>query len=172
MNGQPDNKKTIAVIAAAVLIVLIAGIAAYREGLFQKKTSPSGETSAVGAPETYSSEVPKNIELTKPALENLINPALDSGSKIRTFEINASKDGYSLTEIAVNLGDQVGIAVTAVDGDYDFDLPNIGAYQIVKKGERKWAANFVALRSGTYTYLCRDYCPGGDKISGKLIVKE
>ena len=165
---EPSNKKTAVVVAVAALVVLVVGLVAYEQGLFDKKS----ETSGVEVPATYSPEVPKNIELTRPSLENPINPSSDSESKIRTFEITASKDGYNPAEIVVNLGDQVGIAVTAVDGDYDFDLPNIGSYQIVKKGERKWAANFMAVRSGTFTFLCRDYCPGDDKISGKLIIKE
>ena len=130
---------------------------------------PSGVISEEGFP-VFSPEVPKSAVLSEPKLEAPAssNPALDT--KIKFFDLRATKDGFIPSSITVNSGDSVRIDFTAVDGDYDLDFPYLGAYfRVVQKGVTD-RLPFDTSLSGTFSFRCRDYCPQGKQIEGKLIV--
>lgn len=169
---ETNGKKTLAVIIAAVVVLFAVAAVVYRRVLNDQEGGVVSENNAAASvPEVYSPEVPKNAELTPTVIEGLVNPSAKSGPKTRVFEVLASKIGYTPSEIVVNLGDTVGITIKALDGDHDFDLPAIGLYQYVKQGEQR-SMSFLAAKTGTFFYTCRDHCPGDAKISGKFIVKE
>lgn len=96
------------------------------------------------------------------------NPELDT--KIRFFDLSATKDGFSPAELVVNQGDSLSVDLTAVDGDYDLDVPYLGAYfEAVKRGTTR-RLPFDTSISGTFAFQCRDHCPVKGIISGRLIV--
>ena len=167
---EPNNKKTLILIVSAALLVaaIVFGVVIKSN----KGNGPAGniETEEVAFVQSYSSEVPSNAKLTEPLIESPVDPKSESTAKIRTFEVKASRSGFDPSEVVVNKGDTVGITVMSVDGDYDFDLPAIGGYQFVGQGEKR-QISFQASPSGTFIYRCRDHCPTGGVISGKLIVK-
>ena len=170
---EPNQKKTFMIIAIAVLVVAALVFMGARQGFFRNGTDGSNrETDATKTSVTYSPEIPKNIELTKPVNKNDFAAIPDSktGGQTRLFNILISKSGYDPDQIVVNNGDIVGITIIAVDGDYDFDLPAIGGYQFVKRGEKR-QIGFQALKTGTFTYVCRDHCSSKGIIVGKFIVK-
>jgi len=165
----------ISVLGVLVVLLVIFGIAE-KSG---RKTPPSeiiGEEVVVPAktgetviPE-YIPEIPEEVEVTIPVNEApaSLNPNLDT--KMRFYEMRATKDGFEPSSLAVEGGDTVQIKFTAVDGDYDIDFPYLGVYfNVVRKGETK-TLPFDTSLSGTFGFLCRDYCPDSGKIEGKLIV--
>ena len=131
-------------------------------------TNASGTPPAADTKKYYTLEVPKGAELTKPVFEAPAAPNAVK-EKARTFEIKISKDGYSPNNLTVNFGDIVNIKITSVDGDYDFSLPWINSYLIVKRGETK-TATFGVTDAGTWNFSCRNYCPPGKIIKGAIIV--
>ncbi len=114
----------------------------------------------------YNSKIPKDAELTKPILEIPVPNATKEKSKV--FEMKITKDSYSPNKFTVNLGDNVSIKMTAVDGDYDFSMPWMGLYQFARKSETK-TVGFGATSAGVFAFECRDYCPSS-KIKGTVIV--
>ncbi len=116
----------------------------------------------------YNPEVPVGIALTPPVNETSISPK-DPGVKMRFFDMMVDKNGYQPATFAVNKGDSTRIIMKANDGDYDFSIPSVGIYQLVKRGEAKTIA-FKASVSGIFNFECRDFCPVGKIIKGSLIV--
>ncbi len=170
---EPNQKKTFAIIAIAVVAVVALVLIGARQGFLRNGAhvlNGNQETGAAKTPVTYSPDVPKNIELTKPTSEALTNPGSKTGGQTRLFNISISKSGFDPDQIVVNNGDLVKLTIQSIDGDYDLDLPSIGGYQFVKKGESR-PIGFQALKTGTFTYICRDHCPSQGIILGKFIVK-
>jgi heme/copper-type cytochrome/quinol oxidase subunit 2 len=118
----------------------------------------------------FSPEVSKDAKLSEPKNEApaSANPQLQT--KARFFDVKVSKDGFSPQTITVNRGDTVYLDLSALDRDYDLDIPYLGAYfSVVKKGETRHLP-FDVPQSGTFVFQCRDFCPPGGKIQGQLIV--
>ncbi len=163
------------VILIALIVFVVAGIVF---GLASRKNKKADENSlSQGTPvpdstadskKYYIPEVPKGAELTKPVLEAPAAPNAVK-EKVRVFEMKINKDGYSPNNFTVNLGDIVNIKITSVDGDYDFNLPSINSYFVVKRGEIK-TTTFGATSAGTWNFSCRDYCPSGKIIKGTIVV--
>ena len=131
------------------------------EILYGSSTKPSAD---------YTSSVPEDATVTQGKMEApaSANDALDT--KLRFYDIKASKNGFEPNTITVNSGDSVELNLTAVDGDYDVDFAYLGAYfPVVKKGETKKLPLSTNL-SGTFTFQCKDFCPLGGVIKGSLIV--
>lgn len=94
-----------------------------------------------------------------------------SGSqmKIRSFDIIANKDIFSVKKIIVYQNDVIRIQFAALDKDYDFTIPAFSIYQKAQKGETKML-EFQAISDGTFTFSC-DACGGASKsMKGILIV--
>ena len=171
-----SKKQTVALIAVGVFVVIgvIVGILTRSGG----ETSPVkvGEEGDVanslledesGERLTFTPEVPQGIELTKPVIEAPAAPGSDA--KLGIFNMRISQEGFDPSVITVNEGDTVHINLISVGGDYDFFIPAFELYGLAREGQDKFA-EFSVIRSGTYVIQCRDYCPSGKIIEGKLIV--
>lgn len=166
---------TLVVIAVVVIAVILFGFFGRQDGRspFSSSTGggPDGQIGPGGpAPVGYSPEVPSNAVLTPPKNETpaSANPELDT--KQRFFDLRASRSGFEPSSFTVNSGDTLQVDFTAVDGDYDLDIPYLGAYfSVVREGETR-RLPFDTSLVGTFDFMCRDYCPGGKVIKGQLIV--
>jgi hypothetical protein len=118
----------------------------------------------------YSAEVPKDATPTTAISEVSAsdNPGVES--KVKKFDLKATKNGFVPSSITVESGDEIQLNFSAVDSDTDLDLPYLGAYfRPVLKGESRVFPIGTGL-VGTFIFSCRDFCPGGKKIEGSLIV--
>ncbi|KKU91714.1 MAG: hypothetical protein UY23_C0001G0320 [Candidatus Jorgensenbacteria bacterium GW2011_GWA1_48_11] len=173
------TRKQIVILAALgvfVILVLALGFLTNRGGVLPNGYSPENSLpgvlnpSATGTAGVYSSEVSKDAVLTVPKNEApaSANPNLDT--QIKFFDMKAAKTGFTPDSITVNKGDNLQIDFTAVDGDYDLNIPYLGAYfSAVKRGATKRLIFDTSL-PGTFLFECRDHCPSGGKIQGMLIV--
>ncbi len=155
-----DRKQFIIFFAVFILLLLVLGFS-----MWEKGSRESGEDVSVEA--TYSSEVPLDASLTEPDFITAAAP--ESEKKFRTFHMGIQDRGFSLQEIVVEEGDTVLIKLLGGESAYDITLPELGIYQKVEPAEEK-QIGFQTLLRGTFTYLCRDFCPNGI-IKGSLIVK-
>ena len=157
----------IGIIIAAVIIVL--GIRGGLGGLLPASTDGDVAAGNDGLPvetDTYKLDVP-DVELTEPVIEAPAAPGVEAS--FRKFNMTISRSGYDPSQIVVNQGDTVSISLTASGGEYDITLPDLGLYQSVAEGQKK-TLEFQTGTVGTFTYECRDMCPGST-IQGQIIVK-
>jgi len=165
-----------AYILTALIVFIIGGVVFAVVNRKNKETGgnlPSEKNQASNSPTAeakkyYTAEVPENAKLTKPAQEFPSSPG-KTEKKIRIFDMKVSKDGFSPNNLVVNRGDTIQINMTALDGDYDFSMPVGHFYQFSKIGETK-NITFDATLDGTFVFECRDHCPTGKVIKGKIVV--
>jgi heme/copper-type cytochrome/quinol oxidase subunit 2 len=170
------QQATIIIVFAVVVLsgVIVGVLTKNGEGpLFPG--GPNGEgvstsTPTNGVPSGFTSDIPDDATLSVPKNEAPASANSGLDTKLKFFNLKASAGGFTPASITVNRGDSLSIDFTAVDGDYDLDIPYLGAYfSVVKKGSTKKFPIDTNL-PGTFTFLCRDFCPGGKTISGQLIV--
>lgn len=162
----------ISLIVVVAIIVLIIAFGGDKIGTGGENgdVMSGGEDEGERGTETFDPTAPdESLEVTKPKVETKAAPG--SEASLRVFEMTATKDGFDPAEIVVNQGDTISIKVQTAGVGYDIALPDIGLYQSIEKGGEK-KIEFQALAPGTFTYLCRDMCPGGKEIKGSLIVKK
>ncbi|MEK7169261.1 MAG: cupredoxin domain-containing protein [Patescibacteria group bacterium] len=171
-----------ATIIAVFGVVVLVGVAV---GVLTKKNgggpvSPGSQTGeakiATSTPKSgektgFTNEIPKNAELTKPSQDIPIT-SKSSGSNVsnyKVFNVNVSASGYNPSEIVANKGDVVEINLTASGGSFDIFSRSAGFYVSASDG-KIGKITFTPSDSGTYDFSCRDSCPNGKIISGKLII--
>jgi heme/copper-type cytochrome/quinol oxidase subunit 2 len=162
------------VVGVVVVIGILFGVFGRKQGGFfvpvDEKEKKEGEvTMPVGDTEVsvFTTEVPGNAELTVPQEKAPAAPGAEE--KLGIFNMTVSSSGFSPNSITVNKGDVVQIRLTAQGGDYDLSMPYKGLYVMVPENETK-QITFGINTTGTYNFMCRDYCPGGRTINGELIV--
>lgn len=172
------TKQQIATIVGSALVVVViitVGVLTKKNGvinseIFGTKQDVSGSSSTSlpinQGPKTFSPEVPKSAELSIPKVQA---PAAQGSDKvIGTYEIRVNAGGFDPLSLTMKQGNFAQIKFTAIDGEYDIEIPYTGMYQSAKRGETKPIA-FQATTAGTFVFQCRDYCPEKNK-KGELIV--
>ncbi len=131
-------------------------------------TPASGEQAKVN--QTYTPNIPAGATPSVAKAEAPANSNPNSDAKIKFFDLRATKSGFSISQIVVTQNDSLSVNFTAVDGDYDLDIPYLGAYfSVVKKGEtKKFPIDTSTV--GTFVMECRTYCPSSGQIKGSLVV--
>ena len=174
------SKKQIVILVSLGLFVVAAVVAGLiSKGRYFVSTGPSDGASGLedvfakkvpGSNGFYTPAVPENAELSKPKLEAPASANSSLDTKMRFFDLRATKGGFEPSSFTVNKGDTLQVDFTAIDADYDLDIPHLGAYfKVVKRGESR-RLPFSASAPGTFIFQCRDYCPAGGPIKGQLIV--
>jgi heme/copper-type cytochrome/quinol oxidase subunit 2 len=165
------------IITLVILVLVVIALVVFGIMTKSDENKPSGDVENVDVKATttipesgYSSEVPENIEITTPKIEAPLG-GNNNNATIGLFEMSVSKDGFSPSQLAVKNGNVVQINLTAVDGNYDWELPWFGLYYSISKGETK-NISFQATSPGTLDFYCRDFCPAGGKIAGKIIITQ
>ena len=164
------------VFSLIVLAGIIIGVFSRKGSVPASPGSQAGEITATSTPKSgektgFTSEIPKNAELTKPSQDIPIT-SKSSGSNVsnyKVFNVNVSASGYNPSEIVANKGDVVEINLTASGGSFDIFSRSAGFYVSASDG-KIGKITFTPSDSGTYDFSCRDYCPNGKIISGKLII--
>ena len=172
-----SRRQVIILVAAALIVIagIILGILSMKDGGFlpggEKQEGKTDSTEGVGETidgtvPVFSNEVPENAELTEPSNEAPAAPGVEE--RDRAFKIAVNENGFTPSNITVNVGDVVRMSFTAQGDDYDVQIPYTGHYISVKNGETKQITLGINT-VGTYNFSCRDLCPG-KTISGSLIV--
>lgn len=167
----------VVVFSVIVLVGIVIGVLSRKGGVPVSPGGPSGSSTAVTdggnklpGQSTFTSEVPKNAVLTVPKNEAPASSNAELNTKIKFFNLKASQSGFSPASITVNKGDNLSVDFTAVDGNYDLDIPYLGAYFSVVAKDSTRKLPFDTSMPGTFLFQCRDHCPSSGKISGELIV--
>ena len=89
---------------------------------------------------------------------------------VKEFRLEAFQFGYEPSVIEVNKGDTVRIIATSRDVSHGLALLDFGVNIVIKKGE-KTTAEFVADKTGEFTFYCSVPCGSGHStMKGKLVV--
>ena len=93
-------------------------------------------------------------------------------STAHEIQVSARKYEYSPATITVKKGEQVKIAITAVDHDHGFKLDAFNIEKTIKKGTTE-VVEFTADKVGTFPFQCSHFCgKGHGKMKGQLVIEE
>ena len=165
MNSRQKIIVTISVVIVAMLVVV--GIATKKKNGTTKIEEGGEVIQKEGAIEgVFSPVIPKDIERATPIQTS---PAREGSEEtLGMFKIEMTMSGFSSRDITAKEGDIVQLLLEARDGTYDFEIPYIGMYKIIQKGE-EGIISFEATDAGTLSFQCRDHCPAsGGK--GRIII--
>ena len=175
------NKKQI-IILAALAVFIIAGIIfgvvlkpdKGRVNTEPAATSTEGQdinqiTEFKDLPE-FTGDVSKDLEETQAneVIDVITSPEKDT--KLGGYTITASKNGYSPSLVTVRQGDIVRMTLKSEDANYDLFIPAMSIHITALEGEEK-QTSFRVSQGGTFRFECRDFCPRGGEIFGRLTVK-
>lgn len=178
MDPRLTRKQIVLIVALVVVVaaIVVVGLLGKRGGPVAEflGLSPRGEEAAGGPGENgaggrygYSPTVPEDATPTTPVIEAPAAPNREE--RFGIFEMRITRRGFDPETLTVKAGNISQVKVTAVDGDYDFSVPDVGLYVFVKQGETQ-NVSFGQTTTGTFTFECRDHCPRTGKIQGSLIV--
>ncbi len=89
----------------------------------------------------------------------------------KTFNLTAKQFAFEPSTITVNRGDVVKLLITSADTVHGFSLPEFNLSLNIESGKTV-VAEFVADKSGTFTFSCSVFCGAGHgAMRGTLIVK-
>jgi cytochrome c oxidase subunit 2 len=122
-------------------------------------TTPLATDNAANPPATDNASAPNTLPSTTP-------------DQVKELRLEAYKFGFRvLNDVVINKGDHVKITVTSTDGTHGLALPDFNVnISPINQGETK-SAEFIADKSGTFTYFCNVPCgPGHSSMVGTLVV--
>jgi cytochrome c oxidase subunit II len=113
------------------------------------------------------------VALPVPVNEVVQETVVVSGSSpVKSFEMIAKQWEFLPDTITVNKGDTVHISVKSIDVAHGFALPDFGVNEYLSPGKTV-DVEFVADKTGTFTFFCSVQCGSGHSdMSGKLVVEE
>lgn len=93
-----------------------------------------------------------------------------TGSR-KEFVVTAKQWSFSPATIKVKKGDKVVLKITSTDVSHGFNLPTFNINETLEPGKTK-TVEFVADKTGTFTFSCSVACGAGHKaMTGTLIVE-
>jgi len=93
------------------------------------------------------------------------------GAPVKQFDIIAKQWSFDPSEIRVNLGDKVVLNVESIDVAHGFALNEFGVDEVLNPGD-KVSVEFIANKTGTFSFFCTAYCgEGHTEMAGTLIVE-
>ena len=159
-----ETRQNIAIIAGLGLVVVLVGVY-----FWFSKSQPVSSPGSPAVPSSPSiqpqystrTEVPKSIKVPEKGEEvkneNVAIPletspiSYGAESQHRLFEIEASGNRFSPSEIAVNQGDIVSVNLKATGKNYDFTVPDYYVKETVGAGQVK-NISFKALPDGRFIF--------------------
>lgn len=128
----------------------------------QQQTAPTQPTSNTGVTN-------KDSDTTRPQQSTSTKEA--PPGEVKEFTMTAKQWEFEPSTITVNKGDTVKLHITSVDVTHGFGLPEFGVNENLEPGKAV-DVDFVADKTGTFTFFCSVYCGGGHShMKGQLIVK-
>lgn len=95
----------------------------------------------------------------------------DTGSEVKTFDVEAGSFYYKPNEIKVKVGDKVKINLTSVDMMHDFNIDELGVDMPIVKSGNSASVEFTASKAGTFEFYCSVGKHRANGQVGKLIVE-
>jgi heme/copper-type cytochrome/quinol oxidase subunit 2 len=169
-----SKNKIVAIVIVAVVVVFAGisllvksppsgGVSGTSGPGAKPPTQPSGPVTREAAPQNIvvpsqnSKNTPQNV-----AVPTTVSPANVAGtSNYRNFNVTAEGGKFTPDTVTVYLNDQIVLNITAVDRDYDFTQPDIGASIPIPKGTTK-TIRTQATATGKFTFYCAS-CGGPAK---------
>ena len=95
----------------------------------------------------------------------------DGAEQVKTFTLTAKKWDFIPSTISVKKGDTVKLKIESIDVSHGFALPDFGINERLEPGDIV-EIEFVADKTGTFTFFCSVQCGSGHSgIKGKLVVE-
>lgn len=102
---------------------------------------------------------------------NVVKDTITQTGELKEFNVKAFQWGYEPDTITVNKGDKVRIIAESLDTPHGFAIDEYGV-NLYLDGLRSKTAEFVADKTGTFTFYCNVPCGSGhENMQGKLIVR-
>jgi hypothetical protein len=92
-------------------------------------------------------------------------------SDYRKYFISGAGGKFSASTFVINTLDNVEIQFTATDGDYNFNISDMGLNQTIKKGETG-TIMFQGANYGQFTIKCNTAICASNPVVGTLIVNQ
>jgi hypothetical protein len=164
-----ESKKIVKIIVGIIVVVVL--VVLFASGAFQKKTTSSnGETPANTEGNASGTEISLEpsapVKVTGGPLASVESPTL-------FYEIKIIGGEFFPSEVIIEEKGNVQVGVVATDATYDVSFPApIEKYLLMKKGQAAvFGFDAGAIQAGTYQFSCRDKCPEGKKMEGRLVFK-
>ena len=143
--------------------------AATDDAVVLDEPTTTDETETVDEIET--SDEPAEAPEAEPEEEILsTEEVIEEKPAVKEFRLEAFQFGYEPSVIEVNKGDTVRIIATSRDVSHGLALLDFGVNIVIKKGEET-TVEFVADKSGEFTFYCSVPCGSGHgTMKGKLVV--
>lgn len=91
--------------------------------------------------------------------------------EVKEFNMTAKNWEFNPSTITVNKGDTVKLHIESVDVTHGFGLTEFGINEWLKPG-KPVNVEFVADKTGTFTFACTVFCGSGhDSMQGQLVVQ-
>lgn len=93
---------------------------------------------------------------------------------VREFILSARQWEFNLTRIEVELGDTIRLKITGLDdgvgNGHGFGIADFGVNEVIREGQTV-TIEFVADKTGTFTFVCAVFCGAGHStMTGTLVV--
>jgi len=89
-----------------------------------------------------------------------------------TYQITASKYEFSPTEITVDEGEAVVLEMRSTDVEHGLEIKELKIASKIPKSGEAVRVEFVAKKSGTFSFKCSEYCGSGhSRMKGRLVVR-
>ena len=90
----------------------------------------------------------------------------------RIIQIVAQRFSYTPNEIVLKTGEPVQLQIKSLDFVHGFNIPDLHIRADLPPG-RITTINLTPKKSGTYDFLCDNFCGAGhENMNGKIIVKD
>ncbi len=100
------------------------------------------------------------------------NTTITGTGNVKEFNVQLSQFKFEPGTITVKKGDTVKLNLTSIDVPHGFSLPEFGASAAPQVGQTE-TVQFVADKTGTFTFRCSVLCGSGHAtMSGTLVVEE
>lgn len=91
--------------------------------------------------------------------------------EVKEFTMTAKRFEFVPNTITVSQGDRVKLTITSTDVTHGFNLPAFGINERLEPN-KKVEVEFVADKTGTFTFTCSVPCGSGHgRMSGQLVVE-
>ena len=155
-------------VVIALLVIVVASSGFFKQGKAIQEIKKETESIATQPrlPDETSIEQPQStpVQTTPTQLAQPIQ-------EVKEFSLTARKWSFEPSTITVKPGDKVKLKIISVDVTHGFTLREFGINTVLSPS-KTIEAEFVADKSGTFTFFCSVPCGVGHTgMNGKLIVE-
>ena len=147
-------------VVIALLVIVVASSGFFKQGKAIQEIKKETESIATQP------RLPDETSIEQPQ-----STPVQTTPEVKEFSLTARKWGFEPSTITVKQGDKVKLRITSVDVTHGFTLREFGINTVLSPS-KTIEAEFVADKSGTFTFFCSVPCGVGHTgMNGKLIVE-